>query len=72
MGVYAVVAWLVLMGADWLRGVLALPPLFRTLLLGMVVIGVPIAGAMPWRYPHLGGPTAAVPERDSTPGAPTA
>jgi hypothetical protein len=60
------------MGADWLRGVLALPPLFRTLLVGVVVMGIPLAIVMAWRYPHLGGPTTQHPERDSTPGAPTA
>ncbi len=53
---YAAVAWIVLRGADWLRGVLALPPLFRTLAIALIVAGVPVAILVAWRYPELGGP----------------
>ena len=51
---YATVAWLVLLGADWLRGVLALPPLFRALAIALMVAGVPVAVLVAWRYPQLG------------------
>ncbi len=53
--VYVVVAWIVLQLAEWLRGVLALPPLFDTLLLGMIAVGVPVAVLVAWRYPDVGG-----------------
>ena len=63
---YATVAWLVLRAADWLRGVLALPPLFLTLAIGLLVAGVPVAILVAWRYPELGGPedTASQPSAD--------
>ena len=56
---YATVAWLVLRGADWLGGVLALPPLFRTLAIALIVAGVPVAILVAWRYPELGGSEGA-------------
>ncbi len=59
---YAAVAWLVLRGADWLRGVLALPPLFRTLAIALIVSGVPVAILVAWRYPELGGSEGEAPQ----------
>ena len=56
---YATVAWLVLRGADWLRGVLALPTLFRTLAIALTVMGVPVAILVAWCYPELGGSEGA-------------
>ena len=53
---YGVVALLVVRGAAWLRRVLALPPLFDTLGIGLLVVGVPVAAALAWWYPRLGQP----------------
>ena len=52
---YAAVAWVVLGGAGWLQTALALPQLFDDLLRLGLVLGVPIAMVIAWRYPHLGG-----------------
>lgn len=54
---YAVGAAIVLQGGFWLSRVLVLPQLFDRLLVGMVVLGIPVAVFMAWRYPHLGTPT---------------
>lgn len=51
---YAAVTWVVLKGSDWLRRVLALPELFETLLVAGLVLGVPVAVLMAWKYPELG------------------
>jgi hypothetical protein len=51
---YAAGAWLVLLLAGWLGRVLALPPLFATLVRGLAVVGVPVAVLLAWRYPELG------------------
>lgn len=51
---YGAVAWLVLLGAAWLRRVLALPGLFDDLLLALLLAGVPVAVVMAWRFPQLG------------------
>ena len=51
---YALVAWAVVRGSDWLARVLALPPLFDTLLVGLLVVGVPVAVFLAWRLPELG------------------
>jgi hypothetical protein len=52
--VYVVVAWTVLGVTDWLRRVLALPELFDTLLRGGMVVGLPVAALLAWKYPVLG------------------
>ena len=44
--VYVPVAWFVVKIAGWFGRVLALPQLFDTLLLGLVVLGVPVAIAV--------------------------
>lgn len=54
---YVVAAAIVLQGGFWLQRVLFLPPLFGRLLVGMVALGIPVAIALAWRYPHLGEPT---------------
>jgi uncharacterized membrane protein len=51
---YAAGAWIVLLGARWLRRVLALPQLFDDLLLAALIAGVPVAAVVAWRYPDLG------------------
>lgn len=47
---YVLVASLVLGAARTVAGILALPPLFLTLLAGMVVLGIPLAVAVAWTY----------------------
>ena len=51
---YAAGAWLVLLLAGWLGRVLALPPLFATLVRALAVAGAPIAAVLAWLYPELG------------------
>ena len=51
---YAVGAALLLPALDWLQRVLALPPLFGTLARGGMLLGVPLAIVIAWRYPELG------------------
>jgi len=52
---YAVGAAVVLPVLDSLQRVLALPPLFGTLARGCMLLGVPLAILIAWRYPELGG-----------------
>jgi hypothetical protein len=54
LSAYALGAWLVLQGAAWLQRVLALPRIFHTLLLGGLLVGIPVAALVAWRYPELG------------------
>ncbi len=62
LAVYAAVAWAITWGAKRLAVVLALPPLFRTLTVALLVLGVPAAVALAWRYPELGpGPSSEPP-----------
>jgi hypothetical protein len=51
---YAVGAAFLLPMLDWLQRVLALPPLFGTLARGGMLLGVPLAIFIAWRYPALG------------------
>ncbi len=51
---YLATAWVVLRAADWLAGLLALPPLFDQLLLWGVALGFPAALAIAWKYPEIG------------------
>ena len=51
---YAVGAAILLPALDWLQRVLALPPLFGTLARGGMLLGVPLALLIAWRYPELG------------------
>jgi membrane protein implicated in regulation of membrane protease activity len=62
---YVLVAWFVLGMARWLQRALALPPLFGTLLTGVLFIGLPVALAVAWRYPQIGE------SRDSDDGPPS-
>ena len=52
--VYLAVTWVVLLGAGWLRRALALPELFDVLLRGGLVLGLPLAALMAWKYPEIG------------------
>jgi len=51
---YVVVAWGVLGVTDWARRMLVLPELFDSLLRGGIVIGLPLAALLAWKYPELG------------------
>ncbi len=51
---YAVGAAVVLPVLDSLQRVLALPPLFGMLARGCMLLGVPLAILIVWRYPELG------------------
>lgn len=51
---YVVGGWAVRGLGQWLAGVLALPPLFDRLLWGGLVLGLPVALLVAWRYPSIG------------------
>ena len=51
---YVVTAWVVLLFADWIARVFALPPLFDTLLRWGVGLGLPVALLIAWKYPEIG------------------
>ncbi|MDE3005809.1 MAG: hypothetical protein ACPGPI_01480 [Longimicrobiales bacterium] len=51
---YVVTAWVVLLLAEWLARVFALPPLFDTLLRWGIGLGLPVALLIAWRYPEIG------------------
>jgi hypothetical protein len=58
---YAAGSWVVLAGAAWVAGVLALPSLFDTLLRWGLVVGAVVAALVAWRFPEIGegeGPSA--------------
>lgn len=50
---YLVGGWVVLLFGSWLRRLLALPPLFETLLAWGVYGGFVVAMAIAWSYPRL-------------------
>lgn len=52
--VYVVLAIVVLLFADWVARLLALPPLFDTLLRWGLGLGLPIALLVAWHYPRIG------------------
>ena len=51
---YGVGAAVVLPALDLLQRVLALPPLFGALARGGMILGVPLAIVVAWRYPESG------------------
>ena len=51
-GVCALLAWWAI---DPVRQTFLLPSLFSTLARGALILGVPLAALMAWRYPDLGG-----------------
>jgi hypothetical protein len=51
---YALGVVLMLPALDFVQRLLALPPLFGTLARGGMILGVPIAIFIAWRYPELG------------------
>lgn len=51
---YLVTAWVVRGLAEWVAGVLALPPLFDRLLLWGIALGLPVALIIAWKYPEIG------------------
>ena len=63
--VYVLVAWVALQVANWLRGILALPPIFLTLVTGLILAGIPVSILLAWHYPELGVPEAADPTSSS-------
>lgn len=52
--IYVAVGWVVLGAGGWLRRVLALPQLFQTLLALGLMVGLPVAAILAWKYPDLG------------------
>lgn len=58
--VYAVVGGIVLVGGSWLRQLLALPGVFEDLLRAFLLVGVPVAAVVAWRYPTLGDGAGAL------------
>ena len=51
---YLLTAWVVLMLADWVAALLALPPLFDSLLRWGLGLGLPFALFVAWKYPEIG------------------
>lgn len=51
---YLLVAWVVVMLADWLAAVLALPPMFDSMLRWGIGLGLPVALLIAWKYPEIG------------------
>jgi hypothetical protein len=54
LSAYALGAWLLLPMLDALQRVLFLPELFNRLARGALLLGVPVAIALAWRYPDVG------------------
>jgi hypothetical protein len=54
LAAYAVFALVVLGGAGFLSRVLVLPALFDRIVTGAVVLGLPLAAVLAWRYPSVG------------------
>ena len=65
--IYLAGAYLVLLLGGWLRRVLALPPLFHTLLTWGLWLGAPVAALLAWYYPKLGSPDEGTEPGDPTP-----
>lgn len=51
---WALLTWLLLRAAVWLERLLALPPLFRTAMVALLVIGLALAIPLAWRLPSVG------------------
>jgi hypothetical protein len=51
---YVLAAWVVVLLADWLAVVLALPPMFDSMLRWGIGLGLPVALLMAWKYPEIG------------------
>jgi hypothetical protein len=51
---WAVLVWLVLGGAAWVERTLALPPLFRTGLVALLLLGLGLGVPLAWRLPDVG------------------
>ena len=60
LAVYLIVGWVVLGVAEWARRVLVLPGQFETLLRGGMLLGIPLAALLAWKYPTLGQSGAPV------------
>ena len=52
---YALAAWLLLPMLDGLQQVLFLPEMFGQLARLGLVLGIPVAAVLAWRYPDVGG-----------------
>jgi hypothetical protein len=60
LAAYALFALVVMSGARFLGRVLVLPALFDRLVTGAVLVGLPLAAVLAWRYPSVGdGPPRA-------------
>lgn len=55
---YAVLVVVVVIGAGWLRSLLALPEAFERYLRWGLLGGVPVAAVVAWKYPAMGDPAA--------------
>ena len=51
---YVLAGWIILLVADWVAAVFALPPLFDTLLRWGLGLGLPVALLIAWKYPDIG------------------
>ena len=58
LGVYGVVGVVVWVAVPSIQRAFLLPQLFRPLVGGMLLIGIPVAAALAWRYPRLGASEA--------------
>jgi hypothetical protein len=54
LGVYALVAGGLWLSVPSIQRLFLLPQLFRPLVAAMLLVGVPVAVAVAWRYPRLG------------------
>lgn len=55
LAAYALGAWILLPMLDGLQQVLFLPEMFGRLARLGLILGIPIAAVLAWRYPHVGG-----------------
>jgi len=51
---WVALAWLVLRGAGWLQQLLALPPMFRQAIVGLLLVGLVLSVPLAWRLPSIG------------------
>ena len=55
LGVYALVAGGLWLSVPSIQRLFLLPQLFRPVVAAMILVGIPVATAVAWRYPRLGG-----------------
>jgi hypothetical protein len=54
LAVYAVVGGVLWIAVPSIQRTFLLPGLFRPVMAAMILVGIPVAGAVAWRYPRLG------------------